>query len=195
MAVATAPTRPSQRSRIPGVPDGRGGPIVRYAARVARREYGHVPEPLRVSARSPWIHRGYLAFEYALMHAHRVDSGLKDLAGTRVAQLADCPFCVAIGSALLQARGVEASKIAAIGVEAEQHVYTELEALAMEYAAAMTATPAGVTDELVDRLRAHLDEEQIVELTAAIAFENYRARFNHAMGIGPETYDLRRHRH
>ena len=31
-------------------------------------------------------------------------------------------------------------------------------------------------------------EAQLVELTATIAWENYRARFDHAFGIGAEGY-------
>ncbi len=48
----------------------------------------------------------------------------------------------------------------------------------------MSRTPASVGDELVAELRKHLDEAQLVELTASIAWENWRARFNRAMDIG-----------
>ena len=37
-------------------------------------------------------------------------------------------------------------------------------------------------------LRAKFDEAQLVELTATIAWENYRARFNHAFGIEAEGF-------
>lgn len=52
----------------------------------------------------------------------------------------------------------------------------------------MTATPSHVSDELFKALRARFDERQLVELTAAIAIENYRARFNWAFGIGPQGF-------
>jgi alkylhydroperoxidase family enzyme len=58
----------------------------------------------------------------------------------------------------------------------------------LEYAEAMTATPVEVSDGLFDRLRAGFDEAQIVELTAAVAIENYRGRFNHAMGLGSQGF-------
>ena len=48
----------------------------------------------------------------------------------------------------------------------------------------MTKTPSEVTDELFAALREHFDEAQLVELTAAIAWENWRARFNWAFDIG-----------
>ena len=47
----------------------------------------------------------------------------------------------------------------------------------------MTRTPVDVPEEVVSELLKHLDEPQIVELTAAIAWENWRARFNHALDI------------
>jgi alkylhydroperoxidase family enzyme len=47
----------------------------------------------------------------------------------------------------------------------------------------MTATPAAVPDELFGALTAQLSSEQMVELTAAIALENFSARFNRALGI------------
>jgi alkylhydroperoxidase family enzyme len=47
----------------------------------------------------------------------------------------------------------------------------------------MTRTPVDVPDSLFDQLKARFNPAQLVELTAAIAWENYRARFNHAFGI------------
>lgn len=58
----------------------------------------------------------------------------------------------------------------------------------LDYSAAMTRTPVEVPDELFAALRRHFDEAQLVELTAAIAWENYRARFNHAFGIEAQGF-------
>ncbi len=62
-------------------------------------------------------------------------------------------------------------------------VFSEAEKLALAYADAMTRTPVEVPDSLFDQLNARFSPAQLVELTAAIAWENYRARFNHAFGI------------
>jgi len=40
-----------------------------------------------------------------------------------------------------------------------------------------------VPEELYQRLAAELTKEQLVELAAAIALENFSARFNHAFAI------------
>jgi hypothetical protein len=52
----------------------------------------------------------------------------------------------------------------------------------------MTQTPVVVSDELFANLRANFSEAQLVELTATIAWENYRARFDHAFGIESENF-------
>ena len=73
-------------------------------------------------------------------------------------------------------------------VEGDLDALGEAEALVVRYAEAMTAVPVEVPDALFDELRARLSPEQIVELTAAIAWENYRARFNHALGMESEGF-------
>jgi alkylhydroperoxidase family enzyme len=70
----------------------------------------------------------------------------------------------------------------------ECDAFSELERLVLDYAIEMTKTPVEVPQALFDSLRAHFDEAQIVELTAAIAWENHRARFNHALGIEAQGF-------
>ena len=52
----------------------------------------------------------------------------------------------------------------------------------------MTQTPVEVPEALFVRLRENFNEAQLVELTSAIAWENYRARFDHAFGIEGENF-------
>jgi alkylhydroperoxidase family enzyme len=63
-----------------------------------------------------------------------------------------------------------------------------LEKLVLRYAVAMTATPVEVSDDLFAKLQQHFTERQLVELTSALAWENYRARFDHAFGIEAEGF-------
>ena len=53
-----------------------------------------------------------------------------------------------------------------------------MERVALEYAERMTITGEKVDEALFARLRAQFDEAQIVELTAGIAMENFRSKFN-----------------
>ena len=61
--------------------------------------------------------------------------------------------------------------------------FSDLEKLVLRYAVAMTSTPVEVSDALFAELTRRFSPEQLVELTSAIAWENYRARFDHAFGI------------
>ena len=62
-------------------------------------------------------------------------------------------------------------------------VLGEREALVVEYADRVTATPVDVPDAFFERIRAAFDERAIVELTATIAHESMNAKFNRALRI------------
>ncbi|HSM37560.1 MAG TPA: hypothetical protein VK837_14245 [Longimicrobiales bacterium] len=62
------------------------------------------------------------------------------------------------------------------------------ERAALRLADAMVGTPAEVPATLFAELREHFSEEQLVELAAALAWENYRARFNRVFDVGSEDY-------
>jgi alkylhydroperoxidase family enzyme len=67
-------------------------------------------------------------------------------------------------------------------------VFSELEKLALDYAVALSETPAEVSDGLYEKLAAQLSEAQLVELTGVIAFENFLARFNRGFAIQAMGY-------
>ncbi len=58
----------------------------------------------------------------------------------------------------------------------------------LDYAVEMTKTPVDVPDALFAALRKEFNEAQLVELTASIAWENYRTRFNHAFGLEAQGF-------
>ncbi|HEY1795063.1 MAG TPA: hypothetical protein VGG57_02975 [Stellaceae bacterium] len=68
--------------------------------------------------------------------------------------------------------------------------FSEEERLALDYAERMTTTGQWVDDELFARLNATFTEAQIVELTAAVALENFRSKFNPPLGIGAQGFCL-----
>ena len=70
----------------------------------------------------------------------------------------------------------------------ESDVYSPLERLVLEFAETVSRTPAEHRPDLVARLREHLTEKQLVELTHVVAWENFRARFNRAFDVQPQGY-------
>jgi alkylhydroperoxidase family enzyme len=76
--------------------------------------------------------------------------------------------------------GVSDEKILALEGYATSPLYEEKERVVLEYAERMTITDQDVDDELFSRLRRFFDEDALVELTAAIAWENTSSKFNRA---------------
>jgi len=71
---------------------------------------------------------------------------------------------------------------------ATSHHYSAPERAALAFAEAMTITGQKVTDELFAEARRHFSEAQVVELTAAVALENFRSKFNVALGIESQGF-------
>ena len=60
------------------------------------------------------------------------------------------------------------------------------EAALLRMADAMAETPSNVSDELYAELRRHFSEEELIELAASAAQENYRARYNRVFDVGSD---------
>ena len=70
----------------------------------------------------------------------------------------------------------------------DSDAFDELQKRVLDYAVALTTTPDSADDGLVDELRRHLDEKQLVELTTMIAWENFRARFNRGFDVAAQGF-------
>jgi len=56
----------------------------------------------------------------------------------------------------------------------------------LRMADALADTPSNVSEELYAELRRHFSEEQLIELTASAAQENFRARYNRVFDVGSD---------
>lgn len=81
--------------------------------------------------------------------------------------------------------GLSDEKLAAVRGD-DRTPFSEVERLVIELADAMAVVPTNISDDLYARLRGRFTEEQIMELAAQIAFENYRARFNRVFDVGSD---------
>ena len=79
--------------------------------------------------------------------------------------------------------GVSDEKLLAIPEYPNNPLFDVREQTALEYADAMTITGRDVSDELFQRLQRYFSDDEIVELTEVIAWENASAKFNRALRI------------
>jgi len=70
----------------------------------------------------------------------------------------------------------------------ESTLFSEHERVALEYAERVTYTDRQVDDVFFAEVRKHFTEAQIVELTAAIALENFRSKFNPTLGVEAQGF-------
>jgi AhpD family alkylhydroperoxidase len=175
-------------TRIEGVPPRKGGLLVKLAYRMTRRQFGRMMDPVAVYAHAPGLLIGYGMFEQATAKQGRVEERLKVLAECKAAAVVNCEFCVDITSHIAREAGVTDEQLLALPRYRESDLFDARERLVLDYASAISRTPARVGDELFAALREHFDERQLVELTNTIALENMRARFNSAFDMTPAGF-------
>jgi alkylhydroperoxidase family enzyme len=86
-----------------------------------------------------------------------------------------------------RSQGIETEKLREVSAWKTSTRFDEMERLVLGYADAMTQAPVDVPDRLFEALRARLRPDQLVELTTALAWENFRARWNRALLIGSDS--------
>jgi alkylhydroperoxidase family enzyme len=107
----------------------------------------------------------------------------------KAATIVGCEWCMDFASYLARRRSdLTDADLADLPRYSESQRFGEADRLVLDYAVAISRTPADVDDALFARLRERFSDRQIVELTTAIALENFRARFNHALGIDPQGF-------
>ena len=154
-----------------------------------RRKYGAVLDSALLWARSPRVFLGVALLYGAIdRKASPLPPRLRSLLTVRVSQLNSCRFCVDLNSATLLKRGVAYEKVVALEAWRTSTLFGEPERAALAYAEAMTLSDPGVDDASMADLKRHFGDDEIVELTALIAFQNMSAKFNSALAVPPQGF-------
>jgi AhpD family alkylhydroperoxidase len=164
-------------------------PMRRLALAYTRIRYGKVPEPV-----ARWYPHGGVFWSWSTMETmveatwRVLPVNIRELAALKAASVIDCAWCLDFGSHLVERFGVSVEKIRHLHDWRSAEVYDEDERLMLEYVEQMSATPAQVDDDVVVALRQRFGEQGFVELTATIALEHMRSRFNKAVGTMPQGW-------
>lgn len=154
-----------------------------------RRKYGDVLQAALLWARSPKLFIG-VAVLYGMIDrdSSPIEPALRSLLTVRVSQINACHFCIDLNTATLLKRGVSVDKVAELERWRESALFSSREQAVLEYAEVMTHSGSQVGDELFERLRAHFNDDEIVELTGLIAFQNLSSKFNSALGVSAQGF-------
>lgn len=154
----------------------------------ARRRLGRVPTPIGIMAHHPPTLRAVGAFELTTEKPTALDLRLRELAVLKSATVVGCRFCIDIGASIARSHGVTEEEIRGLPLFEDCPRFDERTKRVLAYAVAMTETPLVVDRAMVAALHEDLGVAAFVELTSAIAWENYRARFNHAVGATEDGF-------
>lgn len=152
-------------------------------------KYGQVLKPGLLWGRSPWLF-ATVAMLYGALDRKKspLNPVLRSLVTVRVSQINWCAFCVDINSnTLIQRAGAE-DKVDHLDHWRDVDIYSEEERLALEYTEAVTRSDIQVTEELMTRLKTHYSDDEVVELTGLIAFQNLSSKFNAALDVPAQGF-------
>lgn len=139
-----------------------------------------------------WSPRAALSsglMEALVEHGHgRLDARLLQLVRLQVSFAAACPFCIDMNGAGYERQAITAEEVEVLrGRKPAVAVatMTERERLAIAYARRMTETPLRFSPDIVDALKPHFTETEIVILATTAAQVNYWTRLIQALGVPP----------
>lgn len=143
---------------------------------------GFIPNSLLTMQRRPDIVRGFGVLTEAVMAPQgTVGQGFKRLLAHFASRAAGCQYCEAHSLIAAGIHGVSDDKVAAVWEYQTSPLYTEAERVALDYALAAGSVPNAVDEPLMERMKQHWSEDQIVEICAAICLYGFLNRWNDSM--------------
>ncbi len=165
------------------------GLVRRLAFRYSRREFGRIVEPTQAAAQHAGVLVAWGSMEMAAARGwKKLDVSLRDLVVQLTSSIIGCPWCVDYGYYENLQHGADPAKVRSVLAWRDSPLFDERERVALEYAETATGSPAEVPEDLAERLHRHFGEDEIVELAAWVALENFRSRFNAGLGLKSQGF-------
>lgn len=154
-----------------------------------KRKYGSVLAPGLLWGRVPKLFAA-VALLYGVLDrkSSPLEPQLRSLVTVRVSQINWCHFCVDINSATLAKRSGSMEKVENVEHWEKSDLFSKKEKVTLAYTEAVTYSDRQVTDEVFSPLREFFNEDEIVELTGLIAFQNLSSKFNAALDVAPQGF-------
>lgn len=154
-----------------------------------KRKYGQVLEPALIWARVPKLFIA-VASLYGVLDRKKspLSPVLRSLVTVRVSQINWCHFCIDLNSATLIKRAGTEEKSEQLEHWKESSSFSSQEKAALDYAEKMTFSNQHPDDECFHQLKLYFSEQEIIELTALIAFQNMSSKFNSALEVQAQGF-------
>lgn len=138
---------------------------------------------------SPDLSKRLLELSQAVKHSSLGDT-LLDLVNIRASQLNGCAFCLDMHCKEAKIHGERELRLYHVSIWRESTLFSETERAVLEWTEAVTRlSEHGVDDEVYERVRTHLNETQLSELTFAVGVINLWNRLNVSFRSVPGSAD------
>ena len=154
-----------------------------------KRKYGKTLRPSLVWATIPKVFIS-LACLYGALDRKKspLSPELRSLITVRVSQLNKCTFCVDINTMMLIRRAGTEEKCLKLADWQQSPLFSSQERAALDYAEKVTYTDKHPDDQCFNQLKLYFNDQEIIELTALIAFQNMSSKFNSALEIEAQGF-------
>ena len=139
------------------------------------KQFGVVPNVLKAMANSPQLFKGFMPFLGAVLGDTKVSKDLKELAIVTATKLCGCSYCTAHHTGAGKKAGLSQEQIDA-APDYNNPVFNDKEKAVVRFASELTQNVAA-SDESLNELRNHFDEEQIAVLNMVVGAFNVLPRF------------------
>ena len=147
-----------------------------------KKATGNVPKWMRVMANCEDVLTGFFTMFKAIMDDAPVDKLLKWRIALKISDLNKCEFCVSVAKQQLKTFGLGDEEIENI----ESQNLSEKEKIALEYAIASTKHAYNIDTDIMEKMKRHYADEQIVEISSVVGLFNFINRFNDSLGVLPD---------
>ena len=137
---------------------------------------GKIANIWKLWSHSPLTLETFMMFYKTLMKGV-LDGKLRELAYIKTSVVNDCAYCAEAHKAVARKIGITDDQLQAINSYESSTLFTPVEKLVLKYAEELTKT-AKSSDGLVQELKKHLSEEQLIELNLTVGTANLTNRFN-----------------
>ena len=162
-------------------------PELREDFAIFERILGFIPNSLLTMQRMPAMVKGFGELTKAVMDPNgEVDLGFMRLVAHFASRAAGCQYCEAHSLVAAKIHGVSQAKLDAIWEYRDNPLYSDAERAALDFALAAGAVPNAVDTEIMDRMKEHWSEQQIVQILGAVCLYGFLNRWNDSMATDLE---------
>lgn len=148
---------------------------------------GFVPNSILTMQRRPKIVEGFAALTRGVMDPEStVHPGFKRLLAHMASSAVGCRYCEAHSIVAARIHGVDDEKVDDLWNYERSPRYSDKERVALAFAQCAAAVPNAVTPELFERLRAHWEDGEIVEILGVVGLYGFLNRWNDSMATDIE---------